>query len=313
MFEIGTKICLAASSCEKKTGPKRGSLGYVSKIVNPIAYREHNIVVCRLSVVFYRYGFEQKTRVEKQKLVAAFPMADSSKGDIYPQVEETVDLISGKHGQDWADALRSFYALPKKGTIAIVVPVEVNEHSLMDCSNDEFKAMITAHSTCDEFQMYLHRVSMSGHFRNARNEKLASSSNWHTLQNMSADRTFRGRMFRDWLSNTKSRKDAVTFIRMVMAMMQRKNYAKLILNASNALNSTINSRSKDKSITTSLAYDSLTKVLFIRPVIRKLMEDCITGGDKRILAFLEDVEITRGTLLLLSDRLERKYSLQSSI
>ena len=312
MFEIGTKIRLVASSCHKKTGLRRGSVGYVSNVHNPVAYPDYNMLVCSVIAVFYRYGFDKRTRVEKQQFINVFPIVDGKRGDIFPQAMESVDLVSGERVEpNWEKSLRQFYSATPKTPIAIAIPVGASECSLLNCDANEYRAMFSSYVTSQKLQRYVHSAIMTGHMSKAKSDTLAMFSNWHTIQNMSVDRKFRFLMLKDWLSTESRRKEAIALLQMIIAMMNRKELGVEITQAQYRLIDLFGDGGRE--VARFQVYDRLKNVLLNRAVMKQLQYgEGVFGGmfkpTKGMLACLEDIETTMGSFLVLSDRLESEYS-----
>lgn len=74
MFDPGTKVILLGSSHHGKSGPKRGSVGYYSfSSGNGYVQIDKSIYACEMCMYFIRYGYEQKSRCERKKVMAIFP------------------------------------------------------------------------------------------------------------------------------------------------------------------------------------------------------------------------------------------------
>ena len=86
MFDEGAQIQLVASTRRKKAGPRRGSLGFVSEI--NCSGDIHDIRYYLVTVMFHRFGFEKKTRAEKQRVVMALPFLGNKKVTLKKMVNQ---------------------------------------------------------------------------------------------------------------------------------------------------------------------------------------------------------------------------------
>ncbi len=73
MFNIGNKVVITGSSIKKgRTGPKVGSLGYISYVNNTFIDLDLYSIV-NASVIFYKFGNEKHYRVERKSIPFIFP------------------------------------------------------------------------------------------------------------------------------------------------------------------------------------------------------------------------------------------------
>lgn len=76
MLDTGTKVIVLESSLNGKTGPKKGSIGYITRVDQPglCIYAGQNKFADIVRVVFDRYGFEKnKNRREVRTVINVIP------------------------------------------------------------------------------------------------------------------------------------------------------------------------------------------------------------------------------------------------
>jgi len=121
MFQTGTRVMAVASTTGKKTGPRRGSLGffqgghYAGRIEKPAA------ATVLTSIVFHRYGFENKYRAERKDVLALMPILSPSYGDGSAQVLKLARQIETGSKEMW-DSVRKNVSIPKGIPIVLLSP-----------------------------------------------------------------------------------------------------------------------------------------------------------------------------------------------
>jgi len=299
MFDVGTKVRLLASSARKQTSPRRGSLGYVSRI-NEHMYvdLERGAIVALANINFFRYGFEKKTRLERKEVGVVFPIIDRKKGDIQGQVLRLKDLVEGRGDSGWAMKMLSCVTLKPVMPLTIAVPVSNCGESLVDCSVPEFKSWIQSYLDSSSFNNFLETVLMTGHHTRSNYPPLANRAIWETLRSMVMDNDYRKHQFSNWI---KSREKVITDLRMITAMAQRNNKK---INYLGTLDLFIRNPKMSKSD----AYNLMSGFVFNKPLIEETRHTLLPVASTPVLEYLEDIESAASVLLVLSDSLERKYS-----
>jgi hypothetical protein len=301
MFSVGTKIRLVASSCDKQTGPKRGSMGYVASYSDGSYVDESRGMVIGVgSVMFFRYGFEQRTRLEQKEVAFVFPIVNRNKGDFHPQVTRIKDLINGRGNSDIIDQLRSTVTMKSQMPVVLAAPVTANDQSLLDCPDNEFKAWVSSHLVSGSFGMYIHGALMSMHFTQANHEQLANKTTWESFRNMAMDRDYRLMALDEWVNR---RNEVIGIFQMIIAMAGRKENKNLVDNHTQHI------IMRSGKMGTQDLYNTLALSLLNKPIMDNIRD--ILGHSKGlagVISVIEDIETVRGELLVLSARMERKYS-----
>lgn len=151
MFEIGTKVIVLASSRRTGLGPKRGSVGYISKINQIMYIRPKNLTVFSCTVYFYRFGFEKKIRAEKKKVLALFPYC-------FIRPDETRKLINKLNGSGPEGELgykNLFKAAAIKMDTCVLGPCFSEISDLTACSDKEFYCWMSSILTSHQFVSWI--------------------------------------------------------------------------------------------------------------------------------------------------------------
>jgi hypothetical protein len=149
---VGSKVIAVTSSVKKGTGPRRGSIGYISDISTNTTYAGHGVFVQPVKIVFTRYGFESKTRKERKPFINMLPIMRKNTAHDYMKKTEGVDTTT----LFWA-RMKSVLTRPAgRSRIAhgILVPLEAD---LMKCGSEEFNIWLGSHILSRKFYdaMYL--------------------------------------------------------------------------------------------------------------------------------------------------------------
>lgn len=148
MIKTGTKVIVLSSSCRKKTGPRKGSIGFISQVRqhgSEISYVEKGDVFVNLTkVVFTRYGFESKERMELKYFINVFPTFLERRTMNMPLLENSVDIMkTDQHSVHYfKQRLSDMYG--KAATTAysgIIMPI-ITTDNIMDLSSNDFNAWL---------------------------------------------------------------------------------------------------------------------------------------------------------------------------
>lgn len=302
MFETGTKIRLIASSCKKSTGPKRGSMGYVSREIESVVLTQLSLCASFFEIFFYRYGFEKRRRVEKKSVVLVFPIvSQEGKGDIHQQVKVVSDMVVGRCSDEWHNSLLSYFGATPETTIAIAAPAQVSECSLLDCSKSELSAWAESYLSSSNFVMFLQNASATGHYSNSNFPALKQPSTWDTLRHMSMDRSYKLARLDNWMLDKETRETAVRALRAISIMAGRQEFGHQVRNTTG----NFMSMPLHKPIDPGRFYENMRHVLMRKAVIDKVADLAKSVESRHLLLYTEDLEAVRGELLVLSARLEK--------
>lgn len=102
MFNTGTRIIALASSLSAKTGPKRGSVGYVRDLdikdnigniinKNGMFFDESRMWFLKLHLIYFvRYGFEKKSRIESKFFINLVPYLSDHEAKVLALAETSL-------------------------------------------------------------------------------------------------------------------------------------------------------------------------------------------------------------------------------
>lgn len=301
MFGVGTKIRLVASSCRKQTGPKRGSLGYISSMTGrPHTSIKMNTVARIAKVVFFKYGFEKKDRLEQKDIVVVFPIVDRKKDNVRSKIDKVKNLVDGRNDSTLIEHVRNSITNKSNTPVAIAVPVTTDGLSLLKCSANEFKAWVSSYIMSNRFAPFVQNATMLGHYKQAKHAQLAQSSTWNTLRSMSMGRDHRMKYLKGW---EQDRGCVVDTFRIILSMFARNESKNLCDENINNIILSTDSPSREG------VYSRLSQILFNEPALNRIKR--ATAGARNYPALidnLEDIEAVRGELLVLSDRMRRRYN-----
>lgn len=129
MFYPGTKVLLLASTSPKnKLGPRTGSIGFISGILDSEPSASFKGFKTGASIFFTRYGFEEKTRCEKRGIEIIVPAGVTSKEEISKYVKEFLQPNESK----------------KDPVKALVTPLDEFNPKCLLVSKNEFRAWFLA-------------------------------------------------------------------------------------------------------------------------------------------------------------------------
>lgn len=173
MFTPGSKIAVIESSCERRLGPKKGSIGYVTSSRNVVIYPMKNYVVtaAEVGVYFTRYGFERKERQERKTIVALLPLKkvlpaekEGLRAACVDAVERTKYFIrdrsaldslfkfKGSHG---SNRLVDMLCTGRKTPVVVAAPVSCAGDNPVTMTDIEFSAWLSSHIFNKAFSTFI--------------------------------------------------------------------------------------------------------------------------------------------------------------
>jgi hypothetical protein len=147
MFNFGTNITVAASSLVKnKTGPRVGSLGFMSgnyklpfpKYIN----KGFSTLFIPQKIVFTNFGFETKPRIEEKIVIGILPIPPTDKSSDKEIDKLFTETCNNLHHQKWQKAVMNVYNWKCK-PICLIIP-NTNPEQLLNESNTMFIAWVKA-------------------------------------------------------------------------------------------------------------------------------------------------------------------------
>lgn len=301
MFDLATKIILVESSCRKSTGPRRGSVGYVSNISTSMMIPEHGIAVSLIEVFFYRYGFEQKTRIEKKTVLNVFPIVgQKGEGDIQHQVSTIMDKV--RNDEFLTKSIRQLFETKESTHVIIAVPRSCNAPNMLSCSTNEFYAWGQAILSNVYIRAYVNESLTEGHFTNSKIDSMIDGNVWDRLLRMTMDREHRIAILRNWVSNSVIREKTAKILR-ILTIMAGRVYVRDTL----AVVKANLAKTKFKS---SKQYEMVVFNVFkhhlFKTYVTSDMHNYANKCPEKLLQHINTIEAVRAQLLVFSTNLGRE-------
>jgi len=212
MFDLGTKIMLMASSCHKKTGPRKGSVGYVTTLFH--AYKSicnKRIFVTPASVKFLRYGNEKRHRFETKSILLVFPVI---RNDTETSLKAFINIInSDKCVKDWNDILATM-SLKENTPVAIAAPIYTPEVSFETCTHEELRCWFESCLLSQQISSFVNRALISHHpFK--ENVPCITNDHLTTLREMIISKQVRHAVMNDMYEDISLRNQWISILRMI--------------------------------------------------------------------------------------------------
>lgn len=211
MFGLGEKVRLIASSCHKKTGPRKNSIGYITPFDATLTVLNNfNLVALAADIKFLRYGNEKKDRFETKRVELVFPKLRDCTLNKMQRFMSTID----KHVENW-DKIRFTLNISKDVPIVIAVPIYTPKVNFKTCSNQEFSCWFESCIMSPQINSFVNKTLISHHF--FRNEVyIGLIQNLSTLRSMMLDKYVRQECLKTICKNREQRKVWVNTLRMLI-------------------------------------------------------------------------------------------------
>lgn len=230
MFDLNEKCILVASSYHKQTGPRKGSVGYVTSVYNSLKILNHNSLACMTANVrFIRYGNEKKTRSESKYVVLTFPIL---RENVRGRLEQFIHAInSNKHIEEWnrvRNILGRDYYVDNHTPVVLAIPIFTQEINFVSCSKHEFFSWFEGCLILPQMTHFISRALASNHFFKNDEYNGVTLHNLVTLQDMMVDRDFRQKHINDMCENSSYRNTWIKILRIVMIVIGYVNQITII-------------------------------------------------------------------------------------
>ena len=161
MFDLGAKIILVASSCHKKIGPRKDSIGYVTSLFNAhTSIGNKSIFVTPASVKFLCYGNEKRHRFETKQVLLVFPFLNNP---IEGSLKAFINIInSDKYINDWSK-VRASMSVTDKVPIALAAPIYTPEISFETCTHEELRCWFESCLLSQQTSSFVNKALLSRH------------------------------------------------------------------------------------------------------------------------------------------------------
>lgn len=205
MFDLNTKIILVASSCHKKVGPRKNSIGYIVTINKSLTVLSNpNVVVISANIKFLHYGNEKKDRFETKRVLLVFPILQDNQDSIDNQFERFAHTINSNRHVEYWNKVRHFLKETNNTPVVIAIPLSTPEVNFELCSSQEFFCWFEGFLMSRQINSFVNKALISNHF--SQNELY----NVHTLlalQSMMVNKSIRQNslsvIYRDKLKRKK--------------------------------------------------------------------------------------------------------------
>ena len=171
MFIPGTKIVVLASTKCHGLGPRLGSVGFVQECSDKQSVSNFigtfGALVTLNNVIFTRFGFETKERLERKRVILVFPvLTNTEKIPANGQIKHFVKVIgSKKKNQISRLCLHKRFNVPQNTPVMLAAPSSLNKN-LVKASSSEFTAWFESHIKTAEFFSWLTEAVLSRHYTN---------------------------------------------------------------------------------------------------------------------------------------------------
>ena len=159
MFYLGDQIVIIESSIGKNIGPRKGSLGFFSEKLadySKIAPKQYGVQFnglfdfTAMTVVFFRYGYQNKLRVEKKNVLLITPYITEKTG--IKELENIVSFLASKKNTEAKEKLCKIIGV-EKIPVVLALPSN-NKINLAECDPLIFKAWFLAIIGSTEFTTF---------------------------------------------------------------------------------------------------------------------------------------------------------------
>ena len=303
MFDIGTRVVMVSSTFKKPTGPRRGSVGYMSNPGNSAVLRSLNLMAVSTEMVFARYGFEKNRRYEKRKVILVLPsIGKNSDGDICDQVDKTVDLINSPDRKEHA-SIRAAFGYNSSIPIAVATQ-HVGNSTLMDCQDKEFKAWVDSILCSHSIQMYITSVTRDKHFTKSHDKRLVKELSWTIIRDMMVRQVAARVTVNNWLQTKDTRKSAIEFIRLFQSMDCKNNRETIASTVYHKLSM----HEAGENLKWYHVYDAIGHFALTTIMPGVLIAMAKTMNSKYLSSHMEDLEEIKARLRVLSYSLEMTHT-----
>jgi hypothetical protein len=205
MLRPGSKIKVLSSSFTKKTGPKKGSIGYVADSKNMFYLPDDGYVVCKMHILFTRYGMEKSPRNEHKTFINMLPVISS------PMTENSLTAAIESIIRDFkpSDKLRNKLAqvFPNNGGqvyAGIVAPLK-DISDLTECGHTEFESWLESILSNHDTRRALSFVKSSDYMKGVIKDKFITD----ILCRMVDDKAYRVGIFKSLRNDLILRKSVI--------------------------------------------------------------------------------------------------------
>lgn len=217
MFDLGAKIILVASSCHKKIGPRKDSIGYVTSLFHSHAsIGNKSIFVTPASIKFLYYGNEKRHRFETKQVLLVFPFINNP---IEGGLKAFINIInSDKYINEWNN-IRASMSMTDKIPIAMAAPIYTPEISFETCTHAELRCWFESCLLSQQTSSFVNKALLSRHtFRGEI--PCITKYRLTTLREMIMSKQVRRTIMNDMYEDISLRNEWIKIVRMVAILAE---------------------------------------------------------------------------------------------
>lgn len=224
MFGLGEKVKLLASSCHKKTGPRKNSIGYITVFNTTLTVLNlHAVIAVAADIRFLRYGNEENDRFETKRVELIFPILQQK--NAIKELQKCVHTID--KNTKTLKQIQSAVGIAKDIPVVIATPVHTPEINFETCSNQEFSCWFESCIMAPQMNSFVNEVLLSPHF--FQNEiHVVLMQDISNIRNMTIDKYVRQNTLKTIYENRSQRRVWVNILRMLIIttkLIEQKKFA----------------------------------------------------------------------------------------
>ena len=187
MFNVGSSVIVIASSQKSGTGPRKGSIGFMSSLGQGTIVIEnpnYPLICYKTEIAFSRFGYEQSHRGEFKTVLALFPIPLHRK--VNDKLVCTVDDLCHKVGSSNKELFKDLEHVmgrdEARSSITVVISPLLSGVVPVNQMNFESKILWIKCILKGEMAHFLYRSIEQRHFTQATDKDLASVGLWDLIK-----------------------------------------------------------------------------------------------------------------------------------
>ena len=224
MFCLGEKVKLIASSCHKKTGPRKNSIGYITIFDSTLFISDlRGIVAIAADIRFLRYGNEKDCRFETKRVELVFPMLQS------PDTTEKLQkfLHSVDKNVESLKKIRVMTGISEDIPIIMAIPDYTPEINFETCSNQEFSCWFESCIMAPQMNSFVNEALNSQHFFQNKDHEILIHK-LLSIRNMALDKKTRRDILKAICRDRVQRKIWIHILRRIIITIKLIEQKKVI-------------------------------------------------------------------------------------
>lgn len=261
MFNSGTKIKLIASSCNKKTGPRKGSVGYITELYHlRTRIRGRTIFAIPATCRFTRYGNERKCRAETKSILAILPVVHNN--DAEDSIKTIISTIGPeKYVSKW-NTIRSGVSIATTIPIVLAAPMYTPGLDLMTCAHEELQCWLE--NKILSLSSFTSRAKGT-HYLSKEGTSGITEYDLSSLREMTVSKQLRHVLLEKMCNSPTARNKWIKILLMLSIMSDRSDHEIISDDLRTSSDNLLNSLSHSKGLfTTNDVYQTLVPYLFCK-------------------------------------------------